>query len=247
MKLFSAGAVVAVTGASRGIGRATAVTLGAEGAHVVLGYKENETAAKEIAAAIASVGGSAQASRVDVADEQSTRAFFRSLRQEHDRLDAVVNSAGITRDGFVAGMSLGRFKEVVDTNLVGTFLVGREAMKIMANQRYGSIVNVSSALSLRGGKGQANYVATKAAILAFTRALALEGTTYNVRVNAISPGYVETDMTRGLPLDAVAEQVPIGRLASASEIAAVIAFLCSDQSSYMTGSNVVADGGVVVR
>jgi len=247
MKLFDDSDVVLVTGGSRGIGRAVAIAFGREGANVVLTYRNDEAQAKETVDAVQAAGGRGEAVHMDLASEESVRGAFRGLRRSYGRLDVVVNNAGVTSIGLLAAMSKARFSEVVDIDLAGPFLCCREAMRIMANQRRGSIVNVSSALALRGGRGQSNYCAAKAGVISMTQALALEAAPYNIRVNAVSPGYVATDMIRGLPREHFAEQIPLGRVAEPEEIANAIVFVASSSASYMTGSNVVIDGGIVVK
>jgi 3-oxoacyl-[acyl-carrier protein] reductase len=247
VKLFEPGAVAVVTGGSRGIGRAVVQALAQEGVKVFLTYRENAEMAKELCDDLRACGMQAEAHQLDVADEGQVREYFRMIRKSEPRLDALVNSAGITHDGLVATMPASRFRKVIEVNVIGAFLCAREALRIMVERRYGSMVFISSALSHRGGRGQANYCASKGAIWSLTHALALEGAPYGVRVNSVSPGYVDTDMTRMLPQEAIKAAVPIGRLATPEEIATAVVAACSPRFSYVTGSNVVVDGGMLIR
>ncbi|MDG4765617.1 3-oxoacyl-ACP reductase FabG [Solwaraspora sp. WMMD406] len=245
--LFAEGSVALVTGGSRGIGRAVALDLAREGAHVLVNYSRSEQDAKELVARISQEGGSAAALHADVTDESSVRDMFRALRSEHGRLDVLVTSAGITRDKHLVAMSLGQFQETMDVNVQGTFLSCREAMRIMQHQRRGAIVTLSSASGLDGGfPGQANYVASKGAIIAFTKALAYEAAPHGVRANVVAPGFVATDMTRVLPSQIRKQyesRIRLGRMARPEEIAGLVTFLASEKASYVTGEVLVANGG----
>jgi 3-oxoacyl-[acyl-carrier protein] reductase len=240
---FDTGAVAVVTGGSRGIGRAVAEHLGACGVHVEIAYRAASGEAEATAARIVERGGSAALRKLDVTSEESVRDLFRSVRSERERVDVLVNSAGITRDGYIAVMSRKKFCEVIDTNMVGTFLCSREAAKIMAYRGTGAIVNVASTTFARGNAGQANYAASKGAIISFTRTLALELAGHGVRANAVAPGLIATDMTRRVPAE-IAEHVPLGRFGTACEVANLIAFLASRQASYITGATFTVDGGM---
>jgi 3-oxoacyl-[acyl-carrier protein] reductase len=245
--LFADGSVALVTGGSRGIGRAVALDLAREGAHVLVNYARSEQDAKELVSQISQEGGSAAALHADVTDEVSVRDMFRALRSEHGRLDVLVTSAGITRDRHLVAMSLSQFQETMDVNVQGTFLTCREAMRIMQHQRRGSIVTLSSASGLDGGfPGQTNYVASKGAIIAFTKALAYEAAPHGVRANVVAPGFVATDMTRVLPSQIRKQyesRIRLGRMARPEEIAGLVTFLASEKASYVTGEVLVANGG----
>lgn len=245
MRLFDAPTVAVVTGGSRGIGRAVVETLADEGVHVVFTYRNDEGAAKQL---VQDLGGRGQveAVRLDVTDEEQVRHVFRDVRKRLGGLQVLVNNAGIRDDGLLAAMSLKKFDDVVRTNLHGSFLCAREALRVMSGGRRGSIVNVSSAIVAGGGRGQANYCSSKFALLGLTRSLALEACAYNVRVNTVSPGFVDTDMVRGLPVQDIARGIPLARVAAPNEVAQVIAFVASDRASYLTGANVLADGGLAV-
>ena len=245
--MFEPGTVAVVTGGSRGIGRAVVQALAAEGVKIFLTYRVNAVMAKELSEELRAGGMQAEAHQLDVSDEGAVREYFRMIRKSEARLDVLVNSAGITHDGLVATMPASRFRKVIEVNVIGAFLCGREGLRIMAGRRSGSMVFISSALSHRGGRGQANYCASKGAIWSLTHALALEAAPYGVRVNSVSPGFVDTDMTRLLPREEVTAAVPLGRLAAPEEVAAAVIATCSPRFSYVTGSNVVVDGGMLVR
>ncbi|CAM2920761.1 3-oxoacyl-ACP reductase FabG [Saccharomonospora xinjiangensis] len=245
--MFEAGSVALVTGGSRGIGRAVALDLAANGNHVVINYSRSEEQAKDVVARIESEGGSASAIRADVTDESAVREMFRALRSEHGRLDVLVTSAGVTRDKHLIAMSSELFDETMDINMKGTFLACREALRIMQHQRRGSIVTLSSASGLDGGfPGQTNYVASKGAIIAFTKALSYEAAPYGVRVNVVAPGFVETDMTKVIPTklrENYASRIRLGRMGKPEEIAHLVTFLASARASYITSEIFVANGG----
>jgi 3-oxoacyl-[acyl-carrier protein] reductase len=242
-----ASTVALVTGASRGIGRATAASIAAAGAHTIVGYLHQETAAEEVADGIHAAGGSASTAQVDIADESQVRDLFRSIRDRHGRLDVVVANAGVVDDGYATVMSAAKFDRVVGVNLRGTFFVCREAMRMMCRQRSGSIITVASSSGLRGVEGQANYSASKGGILSMTRAIADEGARFGIRANVVAPGYIETDMSRSVRPDLkdfYRQRIPLDRFAEPEEVASVITFLASPLASYVTGECVRVDGGL---
>lgn len=245
--MFAEGSVALVTGGSRGIGRAVAVDLAAHGVHVVVNYSRSEEHAKELVAQIEADGGSASALRADVTDEDAVREMFRAVRSEHGRLDVLVTSAGVTRDKHLVVMSTDQFRQTMDINMTGTFLACREALRIMQHQRRGAIVTLSSASGLDGGfPGQTNYVASKGAIIAFTKALSYEAAPHGVRVNVVAPGFVETDMTKVIPTklrETYSSRIRLGRMGRPEEIANLVTFLASDKASYITSETFVANGG----
>ena len=232
------GRLALVTGGSRGIGRAIAVELANAGAQVVVGYRSGADEAEQVAAEI---GG--RAVQADVSDrEQAAR-----LVEEAGEIDILVNNAGLTRDGLIVRMSDEDWRTVIDTNLGGVFATCRAAARGMMKRRSGSIVNISSIVGLHGNPGQTNYAASKAGIIGFTKALARELATRNVRANAIAPGYIETGLTEVLPdgvRDALLASTPLGRLGVPSDVAGAVRFLCSDEASFITGEVLLVDGGL---
>lgn len=237
---------VIVTGASRGIGRACAEALAEVGWHVVIVFRHSVEEAGDVVRTITRRGGSATAVQADVASEVEVREFFRAIRAEHPPLGAVICNAGITRDGLAPMMSLANWNLVVDTNLTGSFLVARESLKAM-RRTGGSMVFMSSVSGLRGQAGQANYAASKGAINALTKALAREGAMSNIRVNAVAPGFTDTDLVRGMPrqeLERLLDSVPLRRMAEPSEVAALARFLVSEDAAYITGQIISIDGGL---
>lgn len=245
--LYSPGTVAIVTGASRGIGAAVAEELAAEGAEVVITYASREAQAKEVLNRIEAGGGKGTIHQLDVADEDSVRGLFRAVRSDYGRLDVLVTNAGINRDGLLAAMSTSKFDDVVATNLRGTFLCCREAVRLMASHRGGSIVTMSSTAAVGASVGQANYSAAKAGIIAMTRSVAVEGARFGIRANALVPGFIETDMLATVPAarrqDYLGE-IPLGRFGRPAEVARIVAFLASDRSSYLTGASLIVDGGL---
>lgn len=236
-----------VTGASRGIGRAAAIALAEAGYDIAGWFKSNSDAAGETARAVEAAGARFYAQAVDVADEAAIRAGFRQMRKTADApLRALVCAAGITRDGLAGIMTAEAFDSVVRVNLRGSFLVCREATKAMRRSG-GAIVLVSSVAGLSGQPGQANYSASKGGINAMTQALAKESARFGIRVNAVAPGYTQTDMYRAMDPSArrrAMETVPLGRPGTSAEVASAIAFLIGESSSYITGQILAVDGGV---
>ncbi len=240
--------VAIITGGSRGIGRACAVALAAAGAAVVVNYRGNTAAAEDTVAAISDAGGRAQAVRGDVSDAAAVEALFKTTLDEFGRLDILVNNAGITRDTLLMRMKDDDFDSVLATNLRGVFLCTRAAMRPMAKARGGRIINIASVVGITGNAGQANYAAAKAGILGFTRSIAREMGSRGITVNAVAPGYIETEMTDGLSeqvKQAVLAQIPLGRLGAAQDVATLVCFLASDAASYISGQTIQVDGGMV--
>ena len=243
------GRVALITGAGRGIGRATAVRLAREGAKIAINFKGNAAAAEEAKRLVESAGGSATLVQGDVsADGQADDVVKKAVAFGGGKLDILVNNAGITRDNLLLRMSAEDWDAVLDLNLRGTFLVTKAALRPMIKQRFGRIVNVASIAGVMGNAGQANYAAAKAGIIGFTKTIAREMAVRNITANAVAPGFVPTDLTDPLPQqvkDDLLRQIPLGRFGSVEDIANAIAFLVSDDASYITGQVLIVDGGMV--
>jgi len=241
------GRTALVTGATKGIGAAIARDLAAHGARVMLNYRRDTEQAKDTLASVQELQPDASLVQGDVSDPAEVDRMFKQVRAEAGRLDLFVNNAGVTADGYALMMGESKWRSVLDTNLDGAFHCCRAASRLMARQRSGAMVAVASTSALSAPQGQANYAASKAGLLALVRVLAKELGTYGVRVNAVVPGFVDTAMTRAMPqeqLDAYTEHIPLGRVGEPEEVAPVVRFLLSDEAAYVTGTTVVADGGL---
>ncbi len=248
MKLDLSQRVALVTGGGRGIGQAIATTLAAAGASVVVNYHTNQTAAEETTAAIEAANGKAYAVQADVGQADDVERLFATTLETYGQLDILVNNAGIARDTLLLRMKEADFDTVLQTNLRGVYLCTRAALRTMTRQRSGRIINISSVVGLIGNAGQANYAAAKAGILGFTRATAREIASRNVTVNAIAPGFIETEMTSDLSNEqAILNTIPLGRLGQPYDVANLVCFLASDAAAYITGQTLTVDGGMVMQ
>ncbi len=240
--------VAIVTGGSRGIGRAVVQALCKEGAKVAFVYKGSQAAAEELQAAVAAAGGTAKAWQGDVADPEAARRIVAGVLADWGRVDILVNNAGVIRDGLFVRMEPEAWRQVLSTNLDGTYYFCRAvADQMVFKQRSGRIVNVSSVAAEHTNPGQANYAASKGAVNAFTRALATELGGRNVTVNAVAPGFIETDMSeavRNKAGDLIKKAVPLKRLGKPEDVAGVVVFLCSPAAAYVTGQVITVDGGL---
>jgi 3-oxoacyl-[acyl-carrier protein] reductase len=244
------GRVAVVTGGGRGIGRAIAARLAEEGANVAISYRSNDAAAEETAQKVRDAGAKCEIFKGDVASPEDVRALFAGVSDAFGRVDILVNNAGITRDNLMMRMKEDEFDEVLRTNLKGTYVCTRAALRPMVRARWGRIVNVGSVVGLVGNAGQANYAASKAGIIGFTKSVAREVAQRGITVNAVAPGYVETELTGGLPegvKEQILAQVPSGRFGEPKEVAEVVAFLSGEGAGYITGQTIAVDGGMTMQ
>jgi 3-oxoacyl-[acyl-carrier protein] reductase len=244
------GRVAIVTGGGRGIGRSVALRLAEEGATVAISYRSNDVAAQETADAVRAAGVRCEIFKGDVASPEDVRALFKGVGDTFGRVDILVNNAGITRDNIMMRMKEEEFDDVLRTNLGGTYLCTRAALRPMVRARWGRIVNLSSVVGLVGNAGQANYAASKAGIIGFTKSVAREVAQRGITANAVAPGYVETELTGSLPekvKNQIRDQVPMGRFGEAEEVAEVVAFLAGEGAGYVTGQTIAVDGGMTMQ
>jgi 3-oxoacyl-[acyl-carrier protein] reductase len=248
--VIQGGRVAVVTGGGRGIGRAVALRLANEGANVAISYRSNDSTAEEVAQEIRAAGTLCEIFKGDVASPEDVDALFSGVRDSFGQIDILVNNAGLTRDNLMMRMRESEFDEVLRTNLKGTYLCTRAALRPMIRARWGRIINVSSVVGLVGNAGQANYAASKAGIIGFTKSVAREVAQRGITANVVAPGYVETELTRSLPddvKDQIRGQVPAGRFGKAEEVAEAIAFLAGEGAGYVTGQTLAVDGGMTMQ
>ncbi len=241
--------VALVTGASRGIGRAIALTLAEAGLSVGVNYANNDVAAKELAASIRDAGGSALAVGADVGDTEQVDAMFDAVHEELGPVVVLVNNAGITRDNLLLRMSPDSWDQILTTNLKSVFLCSKVALRDMLRAKWGRIVSIASVAGVAGNAGQANYAASKAGVIGLTKSLAKEVGSRGITVNAVAPGWIETDLTAALGEEAstrALESISLRRLGRPEEVASAVGYLASDAAGYITGQTIVVDGGMVV-
>jgi len=242
------GRVALVTGASRGLGKAIAVKLAAEGAKVAINFISNEEQATNVLHEIQNWGGEAALFKANVADGPAVRAMVKQIVKQWGKIDILVNNAGITRDNLLPRMNDDLWDEVINTNLRGAYLCTKYAIRPMMEQFWGRIINISSLAGLVGNQGQANYSAAKGGLIAFTKSIAREVGSRNITANAIAPGFITTEMTDKLPQeskDAILSRIPLKRFGTPEDIADLAAFLASEQAGYITAQTICIDGGVI--
>ena len=243
------GKIALVTGGGRGIGRAICQELAARGATIIVNYRRSGAAAAEVVAQIEKAGGAARCAQADVSDADQVTAMYKAIVSDFGTIDILVNNAGMTRDNIIMMMKPDDFDAVIETNLRSCWLCCKTAARTMMRKRSGSIINITSVVGIAGNGGQTNYAASKAGIIGLTKSLAKEVAVRGIRVNAVAPGFVETDMTADLAdeiREKAIEAIPLGRMGAAQDIAKAVAFLASDEAAYITGQTLVVDGGMVM-
>lgn len=241
--------VVLITGGSRGIGKATALILAGAGVKIAVNYNSAREDAEQVAATVREKGGEAIAVHADVSDEKQVEAMTKEVLNAWKKVDILVNNAGIIKDSLLMAMSVESWDRVVNVDLRGTFLCTRAVIRGMIRQRWGRIINIGSVVGKRGNAGQTNYAAAKAGVLGFTKALAKEVANRNITVNAVTPGYVSTDVVDALPQslkDKILGRIPQERFGVADDVANMVAYLASDEANYITGQVISVDGGMAI-
>lgn len=247
--LFEEGAVALVTGASGGIGQAVAIDLAANGCIVVVNYNRNKEGAEKTLETIRANGGKGAMVKADVSNPEEVDAMFKKIKKHFNRLDVLVNNSGITRDGYLMMMSAENFDAVLKTNIYGCFYCTQGAIRLMSQAKKGAIINIASTSGVVGQEGQANYSASKGAIISFTKTVAKEYARHGIRCNAVAPGFINTHMTqvnKSLLEGKYMEFIPQGRFGEPQEVADCVTFLASNKASYITGKTIVVDGGLTM-
>ncbi len=241
------GQTAIVTGASRGIGKAIALRLGHEGAEVVVNYSSSHQQAEEVVSIINGSGGKAYSLQADVADQSSVNKLIDSVLERSGQIDILVNNAGITKDGLLMRMKTEDWQSVISLNLTGVFLCTKAVSRAMLKRKMGRIINITSVVGIMGNAGQSNYASAKAGVIGLTKSTAKEFASRGITVNAVAPGFIETDMTKDLNPDSILAAIPLGRLGSPEDVAGTVCFLASDPAAlYMTGQVLQVDGGMVM-
>ncbi len=238
---------VVVTGGSRGIGRAVCMAFAGPDTSVWFNYSSSSDDAKVTERLVGEAGGQATGCKVDVSSEADVIAFFKKIIEETGRIDVLINNAGIARDGLIVRMKEKNWDDVMNINLKGAFLCCKAATRTMLKQQYGRIINITSLVGVTGNAGQANYVASKAGLIGLTKSVARELASRNITANAVAPGFIETDMTTALKIEAreeIAKQIPLGRPGTVEDVAGVVKFLASDSAAYITGQTIHVSGGM---
>lgn len=244
------GKIALVTGAGRGIGRQIALTLAQNHAHVIVNYNGSKQSAEQVVTEIAEAGGSAEAMQCNVADADAGNAMVKDIIAKHGKVDILVNNAGITRDNLIMRMTDQEFEDVLNTNLKGVFYMIRSLSRNFLKQRSGKIINIASVVGITGNAGQANYSASKAGVIGLTKSVAREFASRGICVNAIAPGYIETEMTQALPEDAaksLLQMIPMGKAGTAQNVADLVLFLAGSGSDYITGQVIGVNGGMAMQ
>ncbi len=241
------GQTALVTGASRGIGKAIAIFLAKEGAEVIINYSSSSESANKVVEEINSFGGKASSLQADVSDENSVNQLIKTVLDKNNKIDVLVNNAGITKDGLLMRMKTDDWQKVLDINLTGVFYCTRAVSRQMLKQKKGRIINITSVVGLMGNPGQSNYSAAKAGVVGLTQSAAKEFASRGITVNAVAPGFISTDMTKDLNSEAILSAIPLGRFGSPEDVAGVVKYLAADPSAaYITGQIIQVDGGMVM-
>ena len=241
------GQTALVTGASRGIGKAIAISLAKEGAEVIINYSSSLENANKVVSEINSFGGNAYPLQADISNENSVNQLIKTVLNKNNKIDVLVNNAGITKDGLLMRMKTEDWQKVLDLNLSGVFYCTRAVSRQMLKQKKGRIINITSVVGLMGNPGQANYSAAKAGVVGLTQSAAKEFASRGITVNAVAPGFISTDMTKDLNSEAILSAIPLGRFGAPEDVAGAVRFLAADPSAaYITGQTIQVDGGMVM-